>query len=184
MAEEPEPGVALVLTDGPVAIDVTPIEDERTPEGMICLGTRVEGRLIARCVVPEEMARFLESHAILRQPVPLALAVREEDPGLQCRLFAVVDLPTDALNEEGDEPEEPWASSVPSSGYDQLLNPEEGPGESQRVAVLLGHVVRFAKDRRHPDNLPLEAADVLSTLVSGGATEVVDKVIDDLINPG
>ena len=181
MAEEPEPGVALVLTDGPVLIDVARLDDERTPEGMVCLGTRVEGRLIARCVVPMEMAEMLEQRGILRDPVPLALAVKEATPGLQCRLFAVVDLPTDALAEE-EEPEAPWASSVPSSHFDTLNQPDEP--ESQRVAVLLGHIVRFEKDRRHRGNLPLEAADVLAALVAGNASEVVDKLLDDLIDPG
>jgi len=182
VAEAPEPGVALVLTDGPVPIVVGPLEDERTPEGMVCLGTRLEGRLIGRCVVPRDVAEFLERYAILEQPVPLALAVKEEPPGLQCRLFAVVDLPAEAVAEDGDEPE-PWAASVPSSGYEQVIQPSEGEGEGQRVAVLLGHIVRFAKDRRHPDNLPLEAADVLATIVSGPASEVVDKVIEDLLGP-
>lgn len=182
MADESEPGVALVLTDGPVLIDVARVDDERTPEGMVCLGTRVEGRLIARCVVPVEMAEMLEQRGILRHPVPLALAVKEATPGLQCRLFAVVDLPTDALAEE-EEPEAPWAASVPSSHFDTLNQSDDEP-ESQRVAVLLGHIVRFEKDRRHRGNLPLEAADVLAALVAGQASEVVDKVLDDLIGPG
>lgn len=183
MAENPEPGVALVLTDGPVAIDVAPLEDERTPEGMVCLGTRFEGRLIGRCVVPSDVAEFLEQHAILAQPVPLALAVKEEPPGLQCRLFAVVDLPASAFEEDEEEPE-PWAASVPSSAYDQSLPGQPADGETgQRVAVLLGHIVRFQKDRRHPESISLEAADVLATLVSGHATEVVDKVIEDLLGP-
>jgi hypothetical protein len=112
------------------------------------------------------------------------LAVKEADPGLQCRLFAVVDLPPEALAEEDEEPEPPWASSVPSSKFDELSQSGSPESEHQRVAVLLGHIVRFAKDRRHPENLPLEAADVLATLVQGRASEVVDKVIEDLLDPG
>jgi hypothetical protein len=183
MAEEPEPGVALVLTDGPVPIDVARLDDERTPEGMVCLGTWLDGRLIGRCVVPPEVAEFLDRFRILEQPVPLALAVKEEPPGLQCRLFAVVELPPEALSEEREEPE-PWAASVPSSGFDALVASGDDSGEEgQRVAVLLGHIVRFAKDRRHPESLPLEAADVLAALVSGRTSEVIDKVLDDLTLP-
>jgi hypothetical protein len=184
VADSPESGVALVVTDGPVQINVAPLEDERTPEGMVCLGTRVDGRLIARCVVPLEVADLISRRAILQEPVPLALAVKEADPGLQCRLFAVVDLPPEALAEEDEEPEPPWASSVPSSKFDELSQSGSPESEHQRVAVLLGHIVRFAKDRRHPENLPLEAADVLATLVQGRASEVVDKVIEDLLDPG
>jgi len=180
MSGPPEAPLALVLTDGPVAITVRPLEDERTPEGMVCLATWFEGRLIGRCVVPPEVAVFLAEHQLLEQPVPLALAAREEPPGLQCRLFAVVELPLEA--EEGAEPE-PWAASVPSSSYEEVIRAENGPeqGGSRQAAVLLGHVVRFARDRKHPDSLPMEAADVLASLVSGQATDVVDKVLEDLL---
>ncbi len=181
MAEEPETPVALVLTDQPVPIAVAQLQDDRTPEGMVCLGTTLDGRLIGRCVVPPEMAAFLDQSQLLASPVPLALAATEEPPGLQCRLFAVVDLPAGALEEP--DSEEPWAASVPSSDFDKLIRAEKGEGEAQRAAILLGHVVRFARDRKHPGNLPLEAADVLATLVSGRAGEVVDKVLEDLLGP-
>lgn len=180
MSEAPEVPLALVLTDGPVSIKVRPIEDDRTPEGMICLATWFEGRLIGRCVVPPEVAAFLAEHQLLEQPVPLALAAREEPPGLQCRLFAVIELPTEA--EEGEEPE-PWAASVPSPSFEEVIRSGDGEeeGRSRQAAVLLGHVVRFSRDRKHPESLPMEAADVLATLVSGQATDVVDKVLEDLL---
>ena len=47
--------------------------------------------------------------------------------------------------------------------------------------IFLGQIVRFAKDRRHPDNLALEAADVLLKLVEGRTSEVVDRALDDLV---
>lgn len=181
MSETPEAPLALVLTDGPVSIQVRPMEDERTPEGLVCLGTWFEGRLIGRCVVPPEVAAFLKDQALLDAPVPLALAAREEPPGLQCRLFAVIDLPREA-GEEGDEAE-PWADSVPSSSYEQVIRAGEAEGDARQAAVLLGHIVRFAKDRKHPGDLPMEAADVLATLVAGRATEVVDRVLEDLLGP-
>lgn len=182
--EGPEGRVALVVTDRPVPISVAPLEDERTPEGMVCLGTSLRGQLVARCVVPPEAAAFLAGRAFFAEPVRLALAAEEADPGLQCRLFALVLLSADALTEEEEAPE-PWAESVPSSGYEEAVrDSEDGPaGTPRQAAILLGHVVRFDRDRRHPGSLPLEAADVLATIVSGQVSEVVDKIIEDLLEP-
>jgi hypothetical protein len=42
-------------------------------------------------------------------------------------------------------------------------------------------VVRFAKDRVHPNSLPLEAADVLRKIIEGRTAEVIDKALEDLL---
>jgi hypothetical protein len=175
-----KPLAAFVLTDRPVAIRVSPLEDERTPDGMVCLGTVLNGRVIARCVVPPEALEFIEDRRLFDGPVPIALAAHEEAPGLQCRLFAVVSLPAAELGDSDDEEEaEPWAASVPSSDFDREISQTDE--EPRQAAILLGHIVRFARDRRHPDNVGMEAADVLATIVSGEVSEVVDKVLEDLM---
>lgn len=180
--------VALVVTDQPVAIRVQPLEDERTPEGMMCLGTWTGDRLVARCVVDQAAAVFLEEAGLFDDPVLLALAAQRAAPGLQCRLFALVELPAELLDDqdEGDEEDEeepePWAASVPSSAFDRVTPADaEQPSGPRQAAVLLGHIVRFDRDRRHPEHLALEAADVLSSIVSGKVGEVVDKVLEDLL---
>lgn len=180
MTDEPEPGMALVMTDTPVEIEVRPIEDERTPEGMVCLGTSLRGKLIARCVVSPDMWGLVDRTGMLRGPVPLALAATEEAPGLQCRLFAVTNLPTEVLEDDEGEEEPPWAASVPSSAYDRSIrtSADEGP---RQAAVLLGYIVRFDRDRKYRDSLSDEAVDVLRKLVSGDVSEVVDKVLGDLL---
>jgi hypothetical protein len=172
-----KPEGAFLLTETPVPLEVREVADERTPEGMVCLGTSIHGRLVARCVVPPEAAEFVKHLHLFSQPVPLALAAHEADPGLQCRLFAVVLLPADALAEPDEDSSEPWSDSVPSwqPGSDAVR------AEPRQGAVLLGHIVRFARDRKHPDNLALEAADVLATIVQGRVAEVVDKVLEDLM---
>jgi len=175
-AEGPEPGMALVMTDAPVEIEVAPIEDERTPEGMVCLGTTLRGKLIARCVVSPDMWSLVDRTGMLRGPVPLALSAIEEDPGLQCRLFAVTRLPPEAEDEEQEN--EPWAASVPR--YEDVVRSDEEETPRQ-AAVLLGFIVRFEKDRKFKDSLSDEAVDVLRKLVSGDVSEVVDKVLGDLL---
>ncbi len=180
--DSPQQPVAFVATQDAVSVRVAEIPDWRTPDGMICMGTFLEdqGHPIARSAVPDDMLSDLEASGAFGHPVRLALAAVEEKPGLQCRLFAL--LPAEYFRETESEPEEPWAASVPS--FDDR-NHEEIP-ENAVVPLLLGHIVRFQRDRKHPDDLALEAGDVLQTIVAteSATTEVVDKLLEDLLGDG
>jgi hypothetical protein len=193
-ADSPERPVALAATDRPLPLRLESIEDERAPDGLACIGAFLGPKLVARCVVPPDAAAFLLERGLFNQPVRLALAAREEPPGLQCQLFALVELPVDffAGNEEGEE-QSPWAESVPGAAYDREVSgepplaeslPEASEAESEderQAAVFLGQIIRFEKDRRHPGDLALETMDVLRTIVQGDVSEVVDKVLEDLL---
>lgn len=184
---EARPGAVLATTDEPVPLDVHEIEDERVPEGMRCLGTFLDGTLVARCAVPPGAADYFSRHGVFDAPRQLVLAAREEDPGLRCELYAIVPMPTaaiDELSEEDEAPAEPWADSLPSSRYEAVVAADAMPDDDETLpmaAVLLGQIVRFEKDRKHPDSLPLETVDVLERIVSGRVVEVVDKVLGDLL---
>ncbi|MBM4187708.1 MAG: hypothetical protein FJ206_10390 [Gemmatimonadetes bacterium] len=173
--------LVLAATDRPLPIEVRRIEDDRVPDGLVGLGSYLQGRLIARCALSDDIATFLETRRIFAEPVQLLLAAREEPPGLQCRLFAVVavEMPEEA------EPEDPWAASVPGAGYEAAVSetggPDLPPGQGM---VFLGQIVRFARDRRHPESLGLEAADVLRRLVEGTTSEPVDRALEDLLGGG
>jgi hypothetical protein len=200
-ADSPESPVALAATDRPLPIRLAPIEDERAPDGMSCIGSFLGPKLVARCVVPPDAAAFLLERGLFTNPVRLALAAREEPPGLQCQLFALVELPGDFFNrsEDDEEGESPWAESVPGAAYDRAVHgepsseedpeevgeadPSDPPGEEvdRQAAVFLGQIIRFEKDRKHPDDLALETMDVLRTIVQGDVSEVVDKVLEDLL---
>lgn len=191
-AEAPEPPVALAATDRPLQLRLVPIEEERAPEGMACIGSFLGPKLVAKCVVPPDAAVFLLEKGLFNNPVRLALAAREQDPGLQCQLFALVELPGDFFSNRDDDDEEaeaPWADSVPGAAYDRVISGEEDSGdgdgegetEDRQAAVFLGQIVRFRKDRKHPDDLALETVDVLKTIVQGDVSEVVDKVLEDLL---
>ena len=173
--DRPERPVAFVSTQQSVPLQVDQVPDDRTPDGMICMGTFFQERLIARSIVPPEALGELEAQGIFASPVRLGLAAVEQDPGLQCRLFAL--LPASQFEEE--ESEEPWAASVPR--FEDVL---QGADEEQDaiVPLLLGHIVRFRKDRKHPDDLAAEAADVLRAVLSEDRplTDVVDKILEDL----
>ena len=182
------PGAVLATTDQPVPLEVREIEDERVPDGMRCLGTFLDGTLVARCAVPPGAVDYFSRHGVFDAPRQLVLAAREEDPGLRCELYAIVPMPSGALeelDEEHDEsPAEPWADSVPSSRYEAMIAGDSDDDEDDSAAmaaVLLGQIVRFQRDRKHPESLSLETVDVLERIVSGRVVEVVDNLLGDLL---
>jgi hypothetical protein len=189
----PHPDSVLATTDQPVAIEIREISDDRVPDGMRCMGTFLDGTLVARCAVPPGLTDLLERHGVFEEPRQLVLAAREDDPGLRCELYAIVPIPEGLLDDERDTTEEeaePWAVSLPSSRYESVVSDDDADGEEEATdgddnpamaAVLLGQIVRFQKDRRHPESLPLETVDVLSRIVSGRVVEVVDKLLQDLL---
>jgi len=185
--ELPRAAGVLAATDDPVPIDVRQIDDDRVPEGMLCLGTFLDGQLVARCAVPPDAMEFLTRHQMFSAPRQLVLAAREEEPGLRCELYALVPMPRETdIDGEGRDAEEPWAASVPSSQYEREVEGRGAAGYEDTApvaAILLGQIVRFQKDRRHPESLPLETVDVLAKIVSGRVVEVVDKVLEDLLGP-
>src|SRR5688500_10599293 len=109
--ESPSP-VALAATETPVELRVALVEDDRTPEGMVCMGTFRGERLIARCGLLPAAWEQIEEYGLFDEPVPVVLVARESPPGLQCQLFAMVPVPDideEDLDEE-EEGDEPWRS--------------------------------------------------------------------------
>jgi hypothetical protein len=179
--EQPVP-TAIAATESPVQLTVSLVADERVPDGMVCMGSFRNGRLIARSVMPPEAWAQIQEFGIFDDPIQVVLVARTAPPGLQCQLYAMVPLPDD--DEEGDE-EEPWAASVPGSSYEAAVegsDEEEGDSDEPRVAPIpLGHIVRYDRDRVHPESLPLEAVDVLRKIMDGNTTEMVDRALAELL---
>ena len=188
--DHPTPGpgdtptpAAIAATEHPVQITVGLIEDDRVPEGMVCMGSYRNGRLVARSVLPPEAWNQIDEYGIFDDPVQIVLVARAAPPGLQCQLYAMVPLP-DEEDEEGDEP---WSASVPGSSYEASLEQDAdeeatADGDEPSVAPIpLGNVVRYERDRVHPESLPLEAVDVLRRVIDGETAEVVDRALADLL---
>lgn len=169
---------AIAATAEPVQLKVGLIEDERVPPEMVCMGTFRNDRLVARSVLSPEAWAQIQEHGFFDQPLQVVLVARLAPPGLQCQLFAMVPLPP----EDSAEPEEPWTASVPSSSYEATVEAEQEDEEDPQVApVPLGNIVRYARDRVHPESLPLETADVLKKIIEGDTSEVVDRALADLL---
>jgi hypothetical protein len=189
-SEPPEPAesgsaitpAAIAATDRPVQLSVQLVQDERVPDGMVCMGSFRNGRLIARSVMPLEAWEQIREYHIFDEPVQVVLVARTAPPGLQCQLYAMVPLP-----DMDEEPEEPWAASVPGSTYEASLVEDEDADEGedaddpQVAPIPLGNIVRYARDRIHPESLPLEAVDVLRKIVDGETSELIDRALADLL---
>ena len=168
---------AIAATAEPVQLVVSLIQDDRVPAEMVCMGTYRNGRLVARSVMSPEAWEQIQAHGFFNEPLQVVLVARVAPPGLQCQLFAMVPLP-----EEAEEPEEPWSASVPSSSYEASLADEAAESEDPEVApVPLGNIVRYQRDRVHPESLPLETADILKKIIEGEGAEVVDRALADLL---
>lgn len=187
--DEGRPSV-LVATSTPVQVRVEPVEDDRTPEGSVCLGTFIGERLVGRRVAPSEALEELREFHLFDEPVHLGLVAYEDSPGLQCRLLAL--LPADRFpiseeqDEDGGEEEEPWKASVPTPEFElegESTGEQATPSleDGAAVPVYLGNIVRLSRDRKHPEDLAAEASDVLMTVLTGAVSEVVDRVLEDLL---
>jgi hypothetical protein len=169
---------AIAATAEPVQLQVSLIADDRVPAEMVCMGTYRNGRLVARSVMTPEAWAQIQEHGFFEQPLQVVLVARVAPPGLQCQLFAMVPLP----DEETEEPDEPWSASVPSSAYEASVGDDSSDSEDAQVApVPLGNVVRYQRDRVHPDSLPLETADILKKIIEGDTSEVIDRALADLL---
>ena len=130
--------------------------------------------------MPPEAWEQIDQFGIFDEPVQVVLVARAAPPGVQCQLYAMVPLPDD----EEDDLEEPWAASVPGSSYEASIGEsgEEEEDDEPRVAPIpLGHIVRYERDRVHPQSLPLEAVDLLRKVIDGRTSEVVDRALADLL---
>jgi hypothetical protein len=180
----------FVTTTSAIPVTIQRMEDERAPEG-VCLAAFIGARMVARCAMPDEAIQTLIRLDLFAEPVPLGLFAYEEEPGLQCRLFALV--PSDKLS-ESESADEPWKASVPSYEQsramsdqhdepDPLDESDEDGDQKQRERILLGHIVRFDSDRKHNDDLVAEAVDILQKIIVGGPLDEADtKAVDDLLD--
>ncbi|HET8835692.1 MAG TPA: hypothetical protein VFN08_13260 [Gemmatimonadales bacterium] len=181
-SDSPTPA-AIAATEHPVQITVGLIHDDRVPDGMVCMGSYRNGRLVARSVLPPEAWGQIDEYGVFDEPVQIVLVARAAPPGLQCQLYAMIPLPDD----EDDEPEEPWSASVPGAAYESTVEDEaegdavEAEDESAVAPIPLGNIVRYERDRVHPESLPLEAVDVLRRIIDGDTSEVVDRALADLL---
>ena len=150
----------FVATATPLEVSVSPLPDERAPDG-VCLAARIDGRLVARCAMPGESIERLVALKLFEEPVLVGPAARLT---------------------EGSEPDEPWKASVPSFEEGEHEDGDDGDG-SGLAAILLGHIVRFTSDRKHPEDLAQEAVDILQRVVAGAPMpDAATKAIDDLLD--
>lgn len=178
--------VFVVTYPRPLPIEVRRVQHENTPEGGIALAYFFRGNLLARGVVTAEGAEAVDR--LLEDPVPVALAVTEDDGGnIEARVCLMVPVDPDMLGaEEADSDSEPWKASVPAPPpeVESSYRPGAGGDDDDRPQYALfpiGNVVRNAENREHPDNVVEDAQEMLKNLLTGRAQDAVERAIDDLL---
>lgn len=180
--------LVVVTHPQPLLLEARPINHPDTPPGSAALAYYHENRLVARGVVAETAVPAIRS--LLRTPVALALAATEDpDHNIEARVCLV--LPVDAselqrfMEEDDEEPEEPWKASVPQAWFElesSSYEVEDNDDDQARLALLpIGNVVRGARDRHHED-VAADAREMLQNLLAGRARGAVEKAIDDLLD--
>jgi hypothetical protein len=172
--------LVVVPHPSPIALEARSLRTPMVPEGAVGLGYYYAGHLIARSVVA---AGALDTiHSLLSAPVSVALAAREDEAGnIDGRLCLV--LPVDEDGEEGEDGAEPWRASVPPPPTELGDGEDAVAADDTQFALLpIGNVVRPAADRRHPDDVAIDAREMLENLLSGGGRDAVQKAIDELLD--
>ncbi len=178
----------VVTHPEPVLLEARPLEVESPSNGDVALAYYCDGHLLARGYVASEAVKAIKG--ILAKPVSVALAATEDEGGNIDARFCLV-LPVDPdkfpISEQDDdeEPEEEWRSSVPDvpifeTPYDA---DESDDDERPRVALLpIGNIIRNARERHHPDDVARDLREMLINLIEGRGKDAVAKAIDDLLN--
>lgn len=199
---EDDDGEALDDADGPVEIRVvTPmpvplrlaaIEREETRDGERAYATFLAGegasdRPIAVNSLPAELVESLLASSLFAVPRHLMASLHEEQGGLRGLVSALV--PQDEVekwarsHEEAGE-SEPWRASVPDvPSFESAAADDDGDEEATPVVPIpLGVVVRFPENRRHPDDVVREAADLIASLLGGAGMDAKQKKVENLLD--
>jgi hypothetical protein len=191
--ETPGPVEIRVVTPTPIPLRIEPVERDEVREGERAFATYVDAegaptRPIAVNSLPTELLESLLVSGIFDRPRHLMASVHEEEGGLRGLLAALV--PADEVErwarrheEEGES--EPWRASVPEAPSFELDTPEAQNDAQHAIAVVpipLGVIVRFAENRRHPDDVVQEAADLVASVLGGYGTDAKEKKIDNLLD--
>lgn len=167
----------------PIALEARSLRHSAVPEGAVGLGYYYGGHLIARSVVAATALETITS--LLSEPVSVALAAREDEEGnIDGRLCLVLPVDEEELEAEGGENgAEPWRASVPAppSEVDGAADGESSQ-EPQFALLPIGNVIRQASDRRDPEDVAVDAREMLDNLLAGGGRDAVRKAIDDLLD--
>ena len=169
---------AIAATEEPVQLKVGLIEDDRVPPEMVCMGTYRNGRLVARAVMSPEAWAQIEEHGFFDEPFRWCWSRGSPRPGSSASSLRWCRFRTTSRRTRR-SPGRPACRARPTRRRWTRRRKEE---DDPRVApVPLGNIVRYDRDRVHPDSLPLETADVLKKIIEGDASEVVDRALSDLL---
>jgi hypothetical protein len=186
-----------VVTPGPVPLRLEMVERDEVAEEEGAFATFIDAegapeRPIAVNSLPRELVESLVASKLFTEPRHLMASVHEEQGGLRGLLSALV--PAELVERwarehehDHDEGNEPWKASVPETPSFEVPSSYEGEaaGDDEHaqamIPIPLGIILRFAENRRHPDDVVKEAADLVASVLGGFGVDAKQKRIDDLL---
>lgn len=195
-ADAPEGAIEIrVVTPLPVPLRLEIVDRDEVGEDESAFATFIDGegapaRPIAVNSLPREIVESLVGSNLFAEPRHIMASVHEEGGGLRGLLSALIPaglVERWAREHEREEADEPWRASVPETPSFELPTTYEdesapdGPQAQAMVPIPLGVILRFAENRKHPDDAVSEAADLVATVLGGFGIDAKQKKIDDLL---
>jgi hypothetical protein len=183
-------GIARVLTMSPIALRLVVTPHPRQPAGQVVFrahGTlegeaTAESPVLAQGALPEALFEAVQRVGLFARPVPLLLTARNDEGGVRAILSAIVpSRDVERAERESRAADEPWLASVAEEPDVASIAPGDEEAEVPHVPFALGVILRFAEDRKHPDQLDHEAVDLLATLLAGRAMDADRKRVENLL---
>ena len=185
-----------VVTPGPVPLRLEMVERDEVGNEESAFATFIDAegapeRPIAVNSLPRELVESLVASQLFTEPRHLMAAVHEEAGGLRGLLSALV--PAELVErwareheQDDDDGHEPWKASVPETpSFDVPSTFEDDAADAEHaqamIPIPLGIILRFAENRRHPDDVVKEAADLVASVLGGFGVDAKQKRIDDLL---
>jgi hypothetical protein len=189
-APDADDGIARVMTMSPVALRLVVTPHPRQPQGQVVFrahGT-LEGEatadspVLAQGALPEALFEAVQQVGLFDRPVPLLLTAQNDDGGVRAILSAIVpSRDVERAERASRAADEPWLASVAEEPDVASFAPDDDEEGVPHVPFALGVILRFAEDRKHPDQLDHEAMDLLATLLSGRAMDADRKRVENLL---
>lgn len=183
---DPTPNVAHVITNDPITISIRHETDPSLPANHSLLTAYFGTHKIAAQVLTGSQAERIAASGLFDEPCLVALLLREGPEQLDGRLFAQLPasrlraalrrMEQQAREASGNAWEAPsfedGLDPAPDESADTTTTPDSAPDQPEMpmATFLLGHIVRFADQRRYPNDLAAEAGDLLFSLLHGAGT--------------
>ena len=152
--------------------------------------------LLAVNAYPAPLVSAFLASDVFGEPVIIMGAAWEDEGGVRGELSALLPARTMKDMQEtisppdnADDERDPWADSTTRGGssYDDAVDgtdDDHDADDSQsepHFPLVIGAIIRFPENRKHPDDFALEVDDLMRSILDGRAMDASEKRIENLL---